>query len=187
MPKDIQVRIGAAKDLETIAELNTAMAWETEQRRLEPSIIRQGIRAVLEDSDHGFYVVAESEGAIVGCLLITFEWSDWRSARFWWIQSLYVRPAHRRHGVFKHLYDFVQEQARQQPDVCGLRLYVEQSNHVAQRVYDQIGMAPTTYRMYEQTLRCTPTAGIAKSEATTAGHAKSEIRNSKQISNPKHE
>jgi len=177
MPHDVQVRIGEPGDIEIIAELNTAMAWETEERRLDPSIIRRGIRAVMEDSDHGFYVVAESGGEVVGCLLITFEWSDWRSARFWWIQSLYVRPAHRRHGVFKHLYDFVKEQALQHPEVCGLRLYVEQSNHVAQRAYDQIGMTPTTYRMYEQSLRCTP----------GTGNLKSQIPNSKQIQNPKHQ
>jgi GNAT superfamily N-acetyltransferase len=160
MPNEVQVRIGAARDIDTIAELNTAMAWETEQRRLDPSIIRQGIRAVMEDPEHGFYVVAERAAEVVGCLLITFEWSDWRSARFWWIQSLYVRPAHRRHGIFKYLYDFVKGQALQHPDVCGLRLYVEQSNHVAQRAYDRIGMTPTTYRMYEAPLRCTPGAGI---------------------------
>ena len=154
MPNDVRVRIAEHRDLEIIAELNTAMAWETEQRRLEPSTIRRGIRAVMEDSDYGFYVVAESDGRVIGCLLITFEWSDWRSALFWWIQSLYVQPPYRRRGVFKHLHDFVKAQALQRPEVCGLRLYVERSNHIAQRAYDQIGMKPTTYQMYEETLRC---------------------------------
>lgn len=156
MSDEIQVRIAEIKDIETIAELNTAMAWETEQKQLNPPTIRRGIRTVMEDADYGFYVVAECDGAVVGCLMITFEWSDWRSALFWWIQSLYVRPQYRRRGVFKCLHDFVKTQALQHPDVCGIRLYVEQSNHVAQRAYDQIGMKPTTYRMYEETLRCTP-------------------------------
>jgi GNAT superfamily N-acetyltransferase len=156
MPHEIQVRIAESTDIETIAELNTAMAWETEQKRLNPATIRRGIRAVLDDSDYGFYVVAEQNDQVVGCLMITYEWSDWRSGRFWWIQSLYVRPDSRRHGVFKRLHDFVKAQALQHAEVCGLRLYVEQSNQVAQQAYRQIGMLPTTYQMYEEALRCTP-------------------------------
>ncbi len=164
MPNETRVRMAELRDVEIIAELNMAMAWETEQRRLEPATIRRGIRVVMDDSDYGFYVVAESDGQVVGCLLITFEWSDWRSALFWWIQSLYVRPAYRRRGVFKHLHDFVKARALQHPEVCGLRLYVERSNHIAQRAYDQIGMKPTTYQMYEETLRCTAEVGSAKPE-----------------------
>jgi GNAT superfamily N-acetyltransferase len=153
MPDEVQVRIAELKDIETIAELNTAMAWETERKQLNPSTIRRGIRAVLDDSDYGFYVVAEENGDVVGCLLITYEWSDWRSGLFWWIQSLYVRPAFRHRGVFKQLHDFVKAQALRRPDVCGIRLYVEQSNHVAQDAYDRIGMKPTTYQMYEEMLK----------------------------------
>jgi ribosomal protein S18 acetylase RimI-like enzyme len=187
MPDELQVRIAEAKDLEAIAELNTAMAWETERRQLCPLTIRRGIRAVSDNHNYGFYVVAESNGAVVGCLLITFEWSDWRSGLFWWIQSLYVRPPYRRHGVFKHLYDFVKEQALQHPEVCGLRLYVEQSNHVAQRAYDQIGMKSTTYRMYEKPLTCASEAAVSESEGARRGSSKSEIRNPKQIQNSKQE
>jgi GNAT superfamily N-acetyltransferase len=153
MPDEVQVRIAELKDIETIADLNTTMAWETERKQLNPSTIRRGIRAVLDDSDYGFYVVAEENGEVVGCLLITYEWSDWRSGLFWWIQSLYVRPAFRRRGVFKQLHDFVKAQALRRPDVCGIRLYVEQSNHVAQDAYDRIGMKPTTYQMYEEMLK----------------------------------
>lgn len=155
MPSEIQIRIAEIKDLETIAELNTAMAWETEQKQLNPATIRRGIRTVMEDPDYGFYVVAEEDGQVVACLMITYEWSDWRSSRFWWLQSLYVRPAFRRHGIFKRLHDFVKAQALNRPEVCGIRLYVEQSNHVAQGAYRRIGMKPTTYQMYEETLRCT--------------------------------
>ena len=153
MPNEVQVRRGEIKDIETIAELNIAMAWETEQKPLNPATIRRGIRAVLDDSDYGFYVVAESGGEVIGCLMITYEWSDWRSGRFWWIQSLYVRPSFRRHGVFTQLHDFVKAQALQHPEVCGVRLYVEQSNHAAQQAYRRIGMTPTTYQIYEEMLK----------------------------------
>ena len=177
MPNDIQVRIAEIGDIETIAELNTAMAWETEQKRLDPATIRRGIRAVMDDSDYGFYVVAEQHGEVVGCLMITYEWSDWRSALFWWIQSLYVRSPFRRRGVFTRLHDFVKARALEHPEVCGLRLYVEESNQVAQQAYHRIGMQPTTYRMFEETLRCTAEGGDSKSEGP----------NPKQIQNPKHE
>jgi ribosomal protein S18 acetylase RimI-like enzyme len=152
MPNEVQVRIAELKDIETIAEFNTAMAWETEGKQLNPSTIRRGVRAVLDDSDYGLYVVAQSDGEVVGCLLITYEWSDWRSSLFWWIQSLYVRPEFRRHGVFKQLHDFVRAQALRRPEVCGIRLYVEQSNRVAQDAYRRIGMKPTAYQIYEEML-----------------------------------
>ena len=152
MPNEIRVRTAEVKDIDTIAELNLAMAWETEQKRLTPATLRRGICAVLDDSDYGFYVVAEAEDQVVGCLMITYEWSDWRNGRFWWIQSLYVRPQFRHRGVFKHLHDFVQARAREHAEVCGIRLYVEQSNHIAQHAYRQIGMHPTTYQMYEEML-----------------------------------
>jgi GNAT superfamily N-acetyltransferase len=152
MEHEVRIRIAEPKDVETIAEFNMAMAWETEQKHICRSTLMQGVRAVFEDANHGFYVVAENDGDVVGCLLITSEWSDWRCGRFWWVQSLYVRPAFRRCGVFRQLHEFVTAEALRRPEVCGLRLYVEQSNNVAQRAYRQIGMKMTAYKMYEQML-----------------------------------
>jgi GNAT superfamily N-acetyltransferase len=154
MHSECQVRRAEPKDAPIIAELNIAMARETESKRLCPATVTAGIRAVFDHPDRGFYVVAESEGDVVGCLLITFEWSDWRCGLFWWIQSLYVRPVFRRRGVFRQLHEFVKAEALRRPDTCGIRLYVEQSNHVAQRTYEEIGMKPTSYRIYEEILAC---------------------------------
>ncbi len=153
MESGVRIRIAEPKDIEAIAELNVAMAAETEHRDLCRLTLVRGVRAVFDNADHGFYIVAESDGEVVGCLLITFEWSDWRCGLFWWIQSLYVRPSFRRRGVLRGLHEFVKTEASQRPEICGLRLYVEQSNDVAQRAYRQIGMTMTAYRMYEQTLR----------------------------------
>ena len=153
MESGVRIRIAEPKDIEAIAELNVAMAAETEHRDLCRLTLVRGVRAVFDNADHGFYIVAESDGEVVGCLLITFEWSDWRCGLFWWIQSLYVRPSFRRRGVLRGLHEFVKTEASQRPEICGLRLYVEQYNDVAQRAYRQIGMTMTAYRMYEQTLR----------------------------------
>jgi GNAT superfamily N-acetyltransferase len=152
MHSDVQVRTAEPKDIEPIAELNLAMAWETERVNLSASTLTEGIRAVFGDPKHGFYIVAESDRQVVGCLLITFEWSDWRCGLFWWIQSLYIRPLFRRRGIFRQLHEFVKAEALRHSEVCGIRLYVEQSNNVAQRAYQQIGMHPRSYRMYEQIL-----------------------------------
>jgi len=152
MPGELPVRIAERKDVEALAELNLAMAWETESKRLNPSTLTRGIQAVFDHPHYGFYIVAEDHSQVVGCLLITFEWSDWRSGLFWWIQSLYVRPVFRRRGVFRRLHEFIQAEALRRPDVCGIRLYVAQSNHVAQAAYREMGMTETSYRMYEKML-----------------------------------
>ena len=149
MEDGITIRMGEMKDADILAEANIAMAWETERKRLAPGVIGRGVRALLNNPQYGFYVIACDHDVIAGSLMVTPEWSDWRSALIWWIQSLYVQPAYRRHGVFKKLYDFVKTRASQRPDVCGIRLYVEQSNRVARQVYTAVGMQETSYRIYE--------------------------------------
>ncbi len=148
----VTIRAAEANDADTLAEFNIAMAWETEHKRLDPAAVARGVRAVLADPSHGFYIVAVVAGKMAGSLLITYEWSDWRCGQFWWIQSVYVRPERRRLGVFKDLYGFAREQATQRPDVCGLRLYVEQANHIAQETYTRTGLEKTPYHVYEELL-----------------------------------
>jgi len=138
-------------DLPHLLEFNQAMAEETEGRSLDPSTLRQGLDRLLQSPQMGFYLVAQSASSAVGCLMVTSEWSDWRNGLFWWIQSVYVRPTYRRQGVFRSLFEFVRQRARQHPDVCGLRLYVERDNGNAQACYRTLGMSETAYRMYELT------------------------------------
>lgn len=125
------------------------MAWETEHKRLVPETITEGVRRFLDRPDYGFYLVAEIESRVAGCLMVTFEWSDWRNGLFWWIQSVYVHPDFRRQGVFKSLYRTVESKAREASGVCGLRLYVEQENTTAQETYQAMGMGETPYRIFE--------------------------------------
>lgn len=132
-----------------IARFNSMMAWETEALRLDPECVLHGVQAVLEDDSKGFYVVAMGNEEVVGQLMITYEWSDWRNGTFWWIQSVYVTENYRRRGVFRSLYEWVQEQARSNKNVCGLRLYVERDNDRAQRTYQDLGMQVTAYKMLE--------------------------------------
>ena len=145
----MRVRLASRTDAPAIVEFNRAMALETEGKDLLPEVIGAGVRALLAQPASGFYVVAEEERQVIGGLMITKEWSDWRNGEFWWIQSLYVVPAFRRRGVFRQLYAHVQALAEREPRVCGFRLYVERGNAAAQAVYRALGMQETHYRVYE--------------------------------------
>lgn len=149
MNSEITIRRAAIADLETLVGFNVAMAQETEDKALCVETLRRGISTMLKDDSLGFYLVAENDGAPVGQLMVTTEWSDWRNAHFWWLQSLYVRPECRRQGVFRKLYAQVEQQARNSGEVCGIRLYVERSNLRAQDAYVTLGMAHSHYDMYE--------------------------------------
>ncbi|MEX0941797.1 MAG: N-acetyltransferase [Pseudomonadales bacterium] len=146
---EITIRHATPSDLDTLAAFNIAMAAETEDRHLPPDIIKKGVAQLVNERDKGFYLVAESDDCISGCLAITFEWSDWRCGLFWWIQSVYVDKAFRRTGVFRALYDHVTDMARTSGDVCGIRLYVERDNVRAQHTYRQLGMIETDYKLFE--------------------------------------
>ena len=149
MPNTINIRRATLSDFAFIVESNVAMAWETEELALNDAVVRAGVGAVLADSSLGFYLVAEIDGNHAGQLMVTYEWSDWRNGLWWWIQSVYVRPEYRRRGVYSALHNHVAEAARSAGGVCGLRLYVEQENTVAQQVYQSLDMYPTRYYMYE--------------------------------------
>jgi GNAT superfamily N-acetyltransferase len=150
MANELLIRMGDEQDAQTLVKSNIAMAWETEQKELSPDVVTRGVKNLLSHPRHGFYVVAEIDHQVVGSLMVTYEWSDWRDALFWWIQSVYIRPEYRKQSVFRRLYGFVKEKALRETDVCGLRLYVERDNTIAQRTYESIGMIPAPYRFYEE-------------------------------------
>ncbi len=149
----ILIRRAKTVDVEVLVDFSAAMARETEGRELDRPQLRKGTQAVFDSPARGFYLVAEAQGLagrrVVGQLMITFEWSDWRCANFWWIQSVYVDPAWRRQGVYRRLHQAVVEQAKARTDVCGLRLYVEGANENAKRVYERVGMSRSVYQVFE--------------------------------------
>lgn len=146
---DIHIRGGKPGDVEVIAEFNRAMALETEQRELDAETLIKGVRAVMDRPELGRYLVAERGGKVIGQLMVTYEWSDWRNGLFWWIQSVYVRPDQRRNGIFRALYEHVEQLARATPGVCGLRLYVDEHNERAMATYRQLGMQPSGHTVFE--------------------------------------
>ena len=154
----LRIRDAVAADRDLIADWMVAMAWETEHKRLDPPTVQAGVGAGLADPAKARYFVAMREAEVAGretiavpagTLMLTREWSDWRNGDWWWIQSVYVAPEHRRQGVYAALYRHVHARAEMTPRVCGLRLYVERDNAAAQRTYERLGMVDAGYRMYE--------------------------------------
>lgn len=131
------------------------LAAETEDLRLDAGCLQTGIAALLEDPAKGLYFVAEAAGEVVGQLMITYEWSDWRNGNLWWLQSVYVKPEFRRVGVFRALFQHIKDVARAQRAV-GLRLYMHANNSRARRSYEQLGMTRTHYEVFELDLRQAP-------------------------------
>lgn len=147
------LRAAHRDDAPVIASFNRAMALETEAKALDLSTVLAGVIAVFDRAERGFYRVAEIDGEVVACLLVTYEWSDWRDADWWWLQSVYVQPAYRGKGLFGRMYRELRGLAQATPRVCGLRLYVETGNKPAQAVYEQLGMVTESYGIYADPFR----------------------------------
>ena len=137
-------------DAEFIIAFNQKMALETENRRLPDDVIGPGVHAMLDDPQKGLYLLAKNEnGEILGQLMVTFEWSDWRNSNIWWIQSVFVSFESRRQGVYRALYNHIYQQASTDDTIGGIRLYVDQDNNIAQQTYSNLGMTKSHYQMYE--------------------------------------
>jgi GNAT superfamily N-acetyltransferase len=148
----MNIRMASAGDAPVLVEFNEAMAFETEGKRLDTDVVRRAVESVFDDAQKGFYVVAEDKGTVIGSLMVTSEWSDWRNAWWWWVQSVYIRPEGRGRRIYSDLYDFVKARAKSAGDVYGIRLYVETENVHAQRVYEKVGMNRSAYLMYDEKL-----------------------------------
>jgi GNAT superfamily N-acetyltransferase len=60
---------------------------------------------------------------------------------------VYVAPPHRLQGLYKALYAHVRREAAA-AGACGLRLYADDSNAIAQESYKKLGMT-SHYRVFE--------------------------------------
>lgn len=144
-----EIRPAVPGDWETIVDYNLRLAMETENKTLDRETVNQGVKALLDDATKGRYFVAVYDGQIIGQLMHTREWSDWRNGDIWWLQSVYIAAEHRRRGVFRRLYQHLETEAQNSPDVVGLRLYVEVENLAAQETYHNLGMIQPGYFVME--------------------------------------
>ena len=153
IPDHLNVRLAKPEDAVRIASFSAAMALETEGRHLDRNRLHDGTIALLNSPDRGFFMVAELERAddrqLLGQLMITYEWSDWRNGVFWWVQSVYVDRTWRRQGVFRRMHQAVLQEAKARTDVCGVRLYVDKENPIAHVTYERLGLIRSAYQIYE--------------------------------------
>ena len=133
---------------EAITRFQVDMAMESEGLALDYSRTLKGVQAVLQDEAKGRYILAIVDEQPVGSLMLTREWSDWNCCWYPWIQSVYVRPDYRNHGIFKAMYNEVLSLAKKE-GVTQVRLYVDKDNKKAQSVYQKLGMSECHYHMYE--------------------------------------
>lgn len=146
----LTIRRAGPADVPIVVEFNRRLALESEDKVLDLAVLTAGVSACLADPDKAIYFLAEDAGDILGQLMLTREWSDWRNGWIWWIQSVYVRADARRRGVFRALYGHAHAAAVADPQVIGLRLYVEQANEAAQQTYARLGMERTGYLVLER-------------------------------------
>jgi GNAT superfamily N-acetyltransferase len=147
----MHIQRATASDVAAITAYNVALAEESEHLTLEPEVVRRGVEAVFQDASRGVYFGAYEANQIIGVLLVTYEWSDWRNGNFWWLQSVYVHPQHRARGVFKTLLTHVVNEAEKDPTVCGFRLYVDADNQRARDVYAKMRFERTNYQVLVRT------------------------------------
>ena len=145
----IKIRKAIIEDLETIVKFNYNLAKQTEDKELDLEILTKGVRAMLSDTSKVQYYVYELDGKVVGQIMNTYEWSDWRNGTFLWVQSVYVDEEYRRKGIFKELYNHVKQICDNDEKIAGIRLYVEKENFNAKATYKSLGMDECNYHMYE--------------------------------------
>ena len=143
------VREAKLSDIPTLLDFQLKMALETEDVQLEIQPLTQGMQRLFRDPTKGKYYVAEENDEVVGCLMTTFEWSEWRCGTILWIQSVYVAAPHRKQGVFKLLYQHIHQLVSDDPELKGIRLYVDKTNDGAKRVYTELGMDGEHYSVFE--------------------------------------
>ncbi len=133
-----------------MVEFNKNMALETESKVLDPDILKRGVQQALAKPELCRYYVAEYMQAVIGQVMITYEWSDWRNSTIWWLQSVYVHPDYRARGVFRGLFQHIASIVKESQETGLIRLYVKGSNNNGQSVYQTLGFDSTGYLVFER-------------------------------------
>jgi ribosomal protein S18 acetylase RimI-like enzyme len=148
-PGEIVIREAKPSEAEVLRDFQVTMAWESEKLKLDPSTTLRGVKRIFAEPSLGQYFFVELAGEITGCLLLQREWSDWRARMILWIHSLYVRPEHRKKGLYRKLYESIQCRVTDDAELGGIRLYVDKGNTTAISAYEKLGMTREHYHLYE--------------------------------------
>lgn len=149
----MQIRPATPADAEVMADFNLRLAEETEGKAMDAALVLRGVQNGLTKGDEVQYLVAVSDDdQILGQIMLTREWSDWRDGWMYWLQSVYVVAEFRGQGVFKNLLESAIDGLKDRGDVAGVRLYVEVENEVAIGTYKKMQFTDCGYQVMERLL-----------------------------------
>lgn len=141
------IKIAKLQDAYKIAQNNIMLAEESENMKIQYEKVLKGVRGIIADKKKGFYLVIEQENEILGQIMVTYEWSDWRGKNIWWLQSIYVQEKWRRKGLMGKMLEEIKKMSREY-DVFAIRLYVHEGNKNAIEAYEHIGMEKSPYYIF---------------------------------------
>jgi len=144
-----RIRPARPDEADLLIEFQVRLARETESLELDRAVLGRGVRAVFDDPGLGEYWVADLDGRVAACLLVTREWSDWRNGAVLWVQSVYVVPESRGRGIYRALHEQLRRRVEATPDLKGIRLCVDHRNRRARTAYERLGMSHEHYLLYE--------------------------------------
>lgn len=145
------IRVAEQKDAPDIAQHNMMLAAETEGWHPCFEDALKGTKELLDHREKGFYLVAEHDSELVGQIMVTVEWSDWRNKEIWWIHRIFVNQEWRHQGVFSQLLEELKTMAKQ-ANVFVLRLYVITSNQKAISLYQYLGWDKAPFYIFQHYL-----------------------------------
>lgn len=141
----MRVRPALISDLSTIVDFIFEEAIEAEGRTQDRATLERGIStALIDDSFAKYWLLVDDTDEACGCTSVVKEWSDWNAGFYWWIQSMYIAPAHRGQGYLDVLIGAVADAARDER-CLELRLYVHNQNKSAIRAYEKVGFTNSPY------------------------------------------
>jgi GNAT superfamily N-acetyltransferase len=145
------IRPANRTDAKGIARNNMTLARETEDIHIKYEESLAGTTSLIDNREKGFYLIAEEDQEIIGQMLVTFEWSDWRNKNIWWIHRIFVKEKWRKKDVFKQLINELKRRSFEE-NVFAIRLYVSPENRDAINTYEKIGMEKAPFLIYQQVL-----------------------------------
>ena len=148
----MRIRPATLADVELLVTFTLQEAQDAEGIALDPSAVRRGVALAFEDPSLARYWVAEDpEGRVVASVSATTEWSNFHGGRYWWVQSLFVRPEHRGAGLVDLLLNHLADTARAS-GALDLRLYAHEGNARALRAYARCGFSTAPYLLMRRRL-----------------------------------
>lgn len=133
------------------------MALETENKTLDPEIIKKSLNVLINNKQFGYYAVALEENntdvaSYKGMNQMTYEYNILSNKISFWLQSVMVKKEHRKKGVFKSLVKFSEELVikDKENNKSVLKLYVDGDNKNAQKVYFNLGFTTINELFYER-------------------------------------